>query len=111
MAENTPPPPPSAPAPGCFVSVVALESSRMANGQFGPWLPKSVDSRMPVDCPSGTAKKLKPEYQVLFTKWPESRSEKVLETQTLSFEPQKKGAPNTRRVVVKVHTRVSESSP
>jgi serine/threonine protein kinase len=110
-AENTPPPSEETPRESCFVSVVALESSRQANGQFGPWLPKSVDLRTEVDCDSVTAQKIKREYQDLFKQWPESRSEKVLKTQTLSFEPQKKGAPNTRRVVVKVHTRVSADGP
>jgi hypothetical protein len=28
-----------------------------------------------------------------------------------SFQPQKKGAPNTRRMVMKVHTRVSGGAP
>ncbi len=109
--QNTPPPSAEAHGESCFVSVVALESSRQGNGQFGPWLPKSVNSRTPVDCASVTAQKIKREYEDLFKKWPESSSEKVLQTQTLSFEPQKKGAPNTRRVVVKVHTRVSANAP
>ncbi|MFL5348844.1 MAG: serine/threonine protein kinase [Hyalangium sp.] len=109
--ENTPPPQEEVHRARCFVSVVALESNRQGNGQFGPWLPKSVNSRTEVDCDSVAAREIKREYQDLFKKWPESHSEKVLQTQTLSFEPQKKGAPNTRRVVVKVHTKVSESSP
>jgi hypothetical protein len=110
-AENTAPPPAEPQGDRCFVSVVVLESSRQSNKQFGLWLPKAVNSRTPVDCASVSEQKLKSEYRELFRRWPESGSEKVLRTQTLSFEPQKKGAPDTRRVVVKVHTRVSEDAP
>ncbi|MBN1210899.1 MAG: protein kinase [Myxococcaceae bacterium] len=110
-AEGEAPPPSKGADEACFVSVVALESSRLPTGQFGPWLPASVNSRKPIDCASVSTKKLKREYRDLYKRWPESSSEKVLQSQTLSFEPKKKGAPNTRRVVVKVHTRVSESTP
>ncbi|WP_224367725.1 serine/threonine protein kinase [Hyalangium versicolor] len=110
-AEETPPPASEPQGDSCFVSVVALESSRQRSGQFGPWLMKSVDSREQIDCASVKPEKLKRQYQDLFKKWPESSSEKVLQTQTLSFEPRKKGDPNTQRVVVKVHTRVSGTAP
>ena len=110
-AGDTSPPLPEKQSEACYVSVVALESTRRSDGKYGPWLPRSVNSRQTVDCASAPAQKLKREYQDLFKQWPESRLERVLQSQTLSFEPQKKGAPNTRRVLVKVHTRVSGSAP
>jgi serine/threonine-protein kinase len=109
--EDTAAPPPKGSGEACFVSVVELESSRQSNGQFGPWLAATIRSRTPVDCASVSSKKLKREYRDLYTRWPGSPSEEVLQSQTLSFQPKKKGAPNTRQVVVKVHTRVSERTP
>ncbi|HYH94469.1 serine/threonine protein kinase [Hyalangium sp.] len=106
--EDATPPPSEEPEETCYVSVVTLESNKRSDGKYGPWLPKSVNSRETIDCSSVTAKKLNRKHQELFTKWPGSPGEKVLQSQTLSFEPKKKGAPDTQRVVVKVHTRVSE---
>jgi serine/threonine-protein kinase len=108
--EETPPPAQEL-APGCYTVVVAFESSRGPSGAFGEWEPVSEDSRTPVSCdslPSGRGQ----EPEGLYTHWPDSPSEQVLYTyKPLSFQPQKKGAPNTRRMVMKVHTRVSGSAP
>jgi eukaryotic-like serine/threonine-protein kinase len=109
--ENTPPPPAEPQGDTCFVSVVVLESVRQSNGKEGPWLLKSIDSREPVDCATVKPQKLKRPHQALFKKWPDSRSEQVLQTQTISFVAQKKGAPNTQQVVARVHTRVFGAAP
>jgi hypothetical protein len=105
--EQTPPPAENQLAPGCYTVVVAFESSRGSTGAFGPWEPVSENSRTSVSCDS-VPKGRGQEPEGVYAHWPESPSEQVLHTyKTLSFQPQKKGAPNTRRMVMKVNTRVS----
>jgi eukaryotic-like serine/threonine-protein kinase len=104
------PPPAEELAPGCYTVVVALESIRQADGKYGPWLPESVGTRSPIKCsavPRGGINK----GQGTYDHWPDSPSEKLLYANPLSFLPQKKGAPDTRRIVVKAYTRISQSAP
>ncbi|HVG64235.1 MAG TPA: serine/threonine-protein kinase [Hyalangium sp.] len=97
--------------PGCYAAVVAFESSRQADGKFEPWRPKSVNSRTSVKCSAVPRQANIQQSQGLFENWPDSSWGKPLHYAPQLFEPKKKGEPNTRRMVVKVHTRVSESAP
>jgi hypothetical protein len=91
--------------------VVAFESSRQADGKYGPWSPKSVRSRTSVKCSAVPRQANINQSQGLFDNWQDSSWGKPLHYAPQVFEPQKKGEPNTRRMVVKVHTRVSKSEP
>jgi serine/threonine protein kinase len=97
--------------PGCYAAVVAFESSRQANGKYEPWMPKSVDSRTSVKCTAIPRQANIKQSNGLFDNWPDASWGKPLHYSPQRFEPQKKGEPNTRRMVVKVHTRVSENAP
>jgi serine/threonine protein kinase len=97
--------------PGCYTAVVAFESSRQANGKYEPWMPKSVDSRTTVNCTAIPRQANIKQSNGLFDNWPDASWGKPLHYSPQRFEPQKKGEPNTRRMVVKVHTRVSENAP
>jgi serine/threonine protein kinase len=97
--------------PGCYAAVVAFESSRQAGGKYEPWRPKSVNSRTSVKCSAVPRQANIKQSQGLFDHWPDSSWGKPLHYAPQLFEPRKKGEPNTRRMVVKVHTRVSESAP
>jgi hypothetical protein len=46
----------------------------------------------------------------MFDHWPEASEGKPLHYSPQSFEPQKKGDPKTRRMVVKLYTRVSQGA-
>jgi hypothetical protein len=104
-------PPPDRLEPGCYAAVVAFESSRQADGRYEPWMPKSVNSRTSVKCAAVPRQANINQSRGLFDNWPDASWGKPLHYSPKRFEPQKKGEPNTRRMVVKVHTRVSESAP
>ncbi|MDY7232078.1 serine/threonine-protein kinase [Hyalangium rubrum] len=97
-------------APGCYTVVVAFESSRDGAGKYEPWMPRSVDSRTPINCSAVPKFGEINNAQGLYDHWPDSPSEKLLYSKPLSFQPEKKGEPNTRRMVVKAYTRVSEGT-
>jgi serine/threonine-protein kinase len=97
-------------AAGCYSVTVAFESSRQQGGKYGPWMPVSVDSRQPVNCSAVTSRGKANNEQGLYDHWP-TAPEELLSGSPVAFQPQKKGAPNTRRMVVKAYTRVSEGAP
>jgi eukaryotic-like serine/threonine-protein kinase len=105
------PPPPEQLAPGCYMLVVAFESSRKADGKYEPWMPTSAHSRTSIKCSAVPRQANINQSQGLFDNWPGASWGKPLHYSPQRFEPQKKGEPNTRRMVAKVHTRVSESAP
>ncbi|WP_224247207.1 serine/threonine protein kinase [Hyalangium gracile] len=97
-------------APGCYVAVVAFESSRAGKGDYGPWIPKSLKSRTSIKCSSIPPQRNIGQSQGLFDQWPDS-SGKPRFYNPITFEPQKKGEPNTRLMVVKVYTQVAGKAP
>jgi len=107
-AEPTPPPAEQL-AAGCYSVTVAFESNRKAGGKYTPWMPASVDGRTPIRCSAVPNRGEINNAQGLYDHWPNA-PEELLSAKTLSFVPQVKGAPDTRRMVVKAYTRVSEGS-
>jgi serine/threonine-protein kinase len=95
-------------APGCYVAVVAFESNRTKNGSYGPWTPMAVTARTAIQCSSVPRQGNISQAKDLFRLWPNAPLGKPLHYNSQSFEPQKKGAPDTRRMVVKVYSQVSE---
>jgi serine/threonine-protein kinase len=108
--EEPAPPPAEKLAAGCYSVVVAFESSRQQDGKFSPWRPASIDSRKPIKCSAVPNRGEVNNAQGLYDHWPNA-PEELLSGTPLSFQPQKKGAPGTRRMVVKAYTRVSEGAP
>ena len=104
------PPPVETLAAGCYSVVVAFESNRQEGGKYTPWMPASIDSRTPIKCSAIPNRGEINNAQGLYDHWPDP-PEELLSAKTLSFVPQKKGEPDTRRMVVKAYTQVSEGSP
>jgi serine/threonine protein kinase len=110
QGDDPAPPPAELPPPGCYTVKVALEGVRQPDGKWGPWLPESVGERAPIKCSAIPRGKLD-KAQGTYSHWPDSPSEKLLFANPLSYEEPKKGAPNTRRLVVKAYTRISKDAP
>ena len=98
-------------APGCYVAVVAFESSRERSGRYGPWMPQRVASRTPIRCSAVPRQGNIGQARGMFDQWPEASEGKPLHYSPQVFEPQKKGDPKTRRIVVKLYTQVSLTDP
>jgi serine/threonine protein kinase len=98
-------------APGCYVAVVAFESSRASSGRYGPWMPQPVASRTPIKCSAVPRQGNIGQARGMFDHWPEASEGKPLHYSPQAFEPQKKGDPKTRRMVVKLYTQVSQNAP
>lgn len=92
--------------PGCYVTVVTFGSTRDETGHYEPWEPLEVSARAPIPCDGVRAQKPSAELRELIEAWP--AEEKILQMQLLSEVPQTPGDPDTRRKMVRVHTRVSE---
>jgi serine/threonine protein kinase len=95
-------------APGCYTAVVAFESSRLKKGSFGPWTPTSVTSRTEIPCSTVPRQGTTALSKDLLKLWPSASLGTPLHYTPQSFEPQKKGDPNTRRMVVKMYSQISE---
>jgi serine/threonine protein kinase len=106
-----PAPSPEQLAPGCYVAVVAFESSREPSGRYGPWMPQPVSSRTPIHCSAVPRQGNIGQARGMFDHWPAASEGKPLHYSPQVFEPQKKGDPKTRRMVVKLYTRVSQIAP
>jgi hypothetical protein len=105
---ENPTPSPEQLAPGCYVAVVAFESSRQPSGRYGPWMPQPVGSRNPIDCSAVPRQGNIGQARGMFDHWPVASAGKPLHYAPQSFDPQKKGDPKTRRMVVKLYTRVPQ---
>jgi serine/threonine protein kinase len=106
-----PAPSPEQLEPGCYVAVVAFESSREPSGRYGPWMPQPVASRTPIRCSAVPRQGNIGQARGMFDHWPAESEGKPLHYSPQSFEPQKKGDPKTRRMVVRLYTQVSQSAP
>jgi serine/threonine-protein kinase len=98
-------------APGCYVATVAFESSRQPNGRYGPWMPQTVASRTAINCSAVPRQSNIRQTRGMFDHWPEESAGKPLHYTPQTFDPQKKGDPKTRRMVVKLYTRVPQMAP
>jgi hypothetical protein len=96
-------------AAGCYSVVVAFESSRQPGGKYSPWKPQSVDSRKPIKCSAVPNRGTINNAQGLYDYWPNA-PEEILSGSPMSFQPKKQGEPDTRRMVVKAYTQVSQGS-
>jgi serine/threonine protein kinase len=110
VAGTPAPPPVEELAAGCYSVVVAFESNRLPGGKYTPWMPASVDSRKPIKCSAIPNRGTINNAQGLYDHWPNA-PEELLSASSISFQAQKKGAPDTRRMVVRAYTRVSEGAP
>jgi serine/threonine-protein kinase len=104
------PPPVEQLAAGCYSVTVAFESSRQEGGKYTPWTPVSIEGRTPIKCSAIPNRGEINNAQGLYDHWPNA-PEELLSSKTVSFVPKKQGEPDTRRMVVKAYTQVSEGAP
>jgi hypothetical protein len=85
---------------------VSVESTRGADGQYGPWVEAEKLTRRPVSCEGLTEQPIDPFITALFVNY----DDQLLQGGIVSSEEQKEGQPDVRRKWVRVYSRVPKAT-